>query len=807
MDFFRRLGALFSRRPEAVATSVAPADDADCIVRQICAEALAARSKSYDLPNLEKSVRWTALFPGSRERLTSVAFAALRGQRSYSDFKESYKDYYDHNKPRSLIFGSIFLADLHFEADHLLEVLQGWAGRHLASEHYSSKILLRAIEQIVAQDAVTAEVKLALRAVSDELCRRFKSSEDAVQVMGRIEQILNPPVPGQTELPPGPFTGKLREWVDTLDPEEREPWRRLFLACTEANQNAKPSGRWLRKAKQAIEEIGTNEASKRVCEMLNTVDLTYSHDRERILIGLIRAMTMMDHSAVAGPVGRLAEEWYMTKTGNAALWALSEMPGEPRAAAELFRLRESIKQPATRILIDRRLSELAQKAGTTIAALEDFSLPDFGLDRNSRLVQKFGEACVELAVTPTAITQAWTSAAGKLVKSVPTGVRDAFYEELASYRQQAKDIDAARNAQVNRLEQSWAEERTWRFSDWSKHFLCHPLRRPIVAPLIWQIGDKAVMPDGEVLKDVSGNALSFSPDDRVALWHPVMSVPHDVMAWRARTVELGLVQPIKQAHREIYVLTDAERTTRTYSNRFAAHILRQHQFTKICQSRGWRYKLQGDWDGWNLPTRSLPQNITVEYHVETLDGGDKAGSGIYLHVASDQVRFRGADRQPIALENIAPIVFSEVMRDVDLFVAVTSVANDPTWTDGGPDGRFGGYWQEWAFGELGQTAATRRELTAWIAPKLSIAGKLEITDKFLVVQGKRQKYAIHFGSSNIQILPSNRYLCIVRDGAPKEARDIKLPFEGDSLFSTILSKAFLLVDEDKIKDETILRQL
>ena len=41
---------------------------------------------------------------------------------------------------------------------------------------------------------------------------------------------------------------------------------------------------------------------------------------------------------------------------------------------------------------------------------------------------------------------------------------------------------------------------------------------------------------GEVLKDVSGNALSFSPDDRVALWHPVMSVPHDVMAWRARTV-------------------------------------------------------------------------------------------------------------------------------------------------------------------------------------------------------------------------------------------------------------------------------
>ena len=199
--------------------------------------------------------------------------------------------------------------------------------------------------------------------------------------------------------------------------------------------------------------------------------------------------------------------------------------------------------------------------------------------------------------------------------------------------------------------------------------------------------------------------------------------------------------------------------------------------------------------------------MSVEYHVEVLDGGELAESGIVLHLTSDQVRFLDVHHQPIPLENIAPIVFSEVMRDVDLFVAVTSVANDPNWTDGGPNGRHGGYWQAWAFGELGQTALMRRELVRWLVPKLSIADKLEVTEKFLVVQGKRQKYAIHFGSSNIQILPSNRYLCIVPDREPREAKEIKLPFEGDSLFSTILSKAFLLTDELLIQDETILRQL
>ena len=42
---------------------------------------------------------------------------------------------------------------------------------------------------------------------------------------------------------------------------------------------------------------------------------------------------------------------------------------------------------------------------------------------------------------------------------------------------------------------------------------------------------------------------------------------------------------------------------------------------------------------------------------------------------------------------------------------------------------------------------------------------------------------------------------------PPEANDICLPFSGDGLLSTILAKAFLLVDESKITDKTILQQL
>ena len=49
--------------------------------------------------------------------------------------------------------------------------------------------------------------------------------------------------------------------------------------------------------------------------------------------------------------------------------------------------------------------------------------------------------------------------------------------------------------------------------------------------------------------------------------------------------EIEITQPMKQAYREIYVVTDAELATRSYSNRMAAHILKQHQFSALAGGR------------------------------------------------------------------------------------------------------------------------------------------------------------------------------------------------------------------------------
>ncbi len=57
--------------------------------------------------------------------------------------------------------------------------------------------------------------------------------------------------------------------------------------------------------------------------------------------------------------------------------------------------------------------------------------------------------------------------------------------------------------------------------------------------------------------------------------------------------------------------------------------------------------------------------------------------------------------------------------------------------------------------------------------------------------------------------PNDQYLCIVpsRGGGETTTGSLYLPFEGDTVFSIILSKAFLLAEDTKIKDTTITRQL
>lgn len=794
--------------------------DAGLALGRICDQALAA-AVGFD-KKLAASSAWRALKAAPGEHQRAVLFAALHGYLS------GERRHWQVRELRKAVLTGLLRRDLPLTADHLAELLKAWLGQHHGLEYgLPGPTILGAVERYAATGELPGVLRDLLKQVRNKARRGFyplQTPNKALRSIGaRAERLLNPAAVKARPIPKGPFANWLTARLAGMPPSQQAAWQDLIALAAAGAEKSKPGKAWLASAGEAAARVGRAEVT---CELLAALDATTPDparpdDSLDILKGLVWVSAQLDHADVVGSLGRFAETCFRkvpgvgarsVSLGNAALWALAEMADEPRAAAELFRLRDRVRYSSTRRTIDGRLGDLAQASGQSVESLEDLSLPDFGLGADSRLTFELGDARAVLTLHAHAAEVQWFNAEGRALKSAPVEARKAHAAALAQMRRRVRAIEDARAGQALRLEHSWLEDREWRFAEWAERYLAHPLRRPLVEALIWRMGDHDVMVEVGVFVDVEGRPVEVAPDARVRLWHPLDAAPEQVLAWRERILDRGVTQPVKQAHREIYVLTDAERQTGVYSNRFAAHILRQHQFRALCQARGWTYDLMGGWDSGagRPPTRHLPtRGLSAEYLVEVVSAGPEANSGVKLYVATDQVRFfRGGINGPdLPLETVPPIVFSEVLRDVDLFVAISSVANDPDWTDGGPDGRHGGYWREWAFGELGQSAQTRRELIAWIVPKLSIADRLEVTDKFLIVTGMKQRYAIHFGSASIQILPGNRYLCIVPDRDPAEAARLKLPFTGDGTLSAILSKAFLLVDESQITDRTILSQL
>jgi len=161
----------------------------------------------------------------------------------------------------------------------------------------------------------------------------------------------------------------------------------------------------------------------------------------------------------------------------------------------------------------------------------------------------------------------------------------------------------------------------------------------------------------------------------------------------------------------------------------------------------------------------------------------------------------------VPLDAVPSLVFSEIMRDVDLFVGIVGIGNDPTWSDGGPDGRFREDWTRAATSELAVTAATRREVLEQLIPRLRIAERCELDDRHLIVRGDLATYKIHLGSANILMEPGGRFLCIVPKTSDSRLERLRLPFEGDRILSIILSKAFLLAADTGIKDPSIRAQI
>lgn len=666
-----------------------------------------------------------------------------------------------------------------------------------------------------------------------------------IELLGQAEGV-DADVQAYKKLSGDEFGDPLEEALNALPQDDATKWHRVFNLASTAS-GSKPTKKFLTAAEALKEKLGkewvrtqvqdwmTRACSAKIIEQTHTStflgnehswtsNTVFTPSNVTLLKGLVWICDGYRDSKTVNLVADLCEK-SMKKvpgvgpaaqaTANACLWYLEVTPGA-EATARLSRLSTAIKQKSVQKKVAAIVEKKAEAAGITTIQLEERVVPTYGLSGGQKTVMFDDYALCITVDGPGKVSQTWLKPDGSVQKTKPKFVAEkaAHKSRFNKVKNEVAALKKVLTAQRDRIDRLFAEDLEWPLEEVETYYVGHDLMCTIAGRLIWalQTGDVttgALWRNGG-WQDVSGQPVKTTSKTMVRLWHPIDWDLDEVMLWRARMAELEIIQPTKQAYREVYLLTDAERNTNVYSNRMAAHMLKQHQMATLMAARGWRYQLMGAFDDglddqWAHKS-FVTSDMSAEYLLHTnWDEENWNDAGIYLYVGTDQLRFV-RNGIPVELDTVPPRLLSETMREADLFVGVASVGNDPAWADQGPTPESRNYWQSYSFGQLDGFAETRKQVLEAVLPRLKIRDVAHIDGKFLIVEGKLNTYKIHLGSSNILMSPGDRYLCIVPGGISK-GEQVALPFEGDNRLSVILSKALMLADDDKISAPDITGQL
>ncbi|MEV4415982.1 DUF4132 domain-containing protein [Catellatospora sp. NPDC049609] len=354
---------------------------------------------------------------------------------------------------------------------------------------------------------------------------------------------------------------------------------------------------------------------------------------------------------------------------------------------------------------------------------------------------------------------------GKVLKTVPKPVRaDARY--TASREHQDLLRDQARRMRTGTIERLVATGATLGPPELAR-LRALPAGAAMLPALLWQDAAGAIGLLGDV--DTAGPVTAVHP------YHLYAS--GRLAHWQAEVVRRRLRQPVKQAFRELYLLTAAELAARDASARFAGHTVSGRVAVRLLSGRGWR--THGEYAD-HQATRPAGDGLTAALRC---DFHGYFGMG---DVELGAVRFlSGTDTVPLA--EVPPVAFSEVMRDLDLVVSVAG--RDPDRQQSGPQ------------------AQSRAEVLSALIADLGLR-KVSVDGAAALVQGSRATYRVHLTSGSIHVEPGG-HLCVVPAGfGDRPHRRLFLPFaDDDPMTSVILSKVLLLAEDDKITDPSILSQL
>jgi hypothetical protein len=241
--------------------------------------------------------------------------------------------------------------------------------------------------------------------------------------------------------------------------------------------------------------------------------------------------------------------------------------------------------------------------------------------------------------------------------------------------------------------------------------------------------------------------------------------------------EQQIQQPFKQVFRELYVITADEKERSFRSERYQGHQVQPAKTVSLLRTRGWTVSYE---DGLQRVFHKLGFMATMYAQADWFSPADVEAPTL------EYVCFHSLkDYKAMPMEEISAIVFSEVMRDVDLVVSVAHV--------GGVDP------------EASHSTMQMRGLLAEESARMFKLSNVQVKERYVLIQGKLGEYSIHLGSANV--MKKGLAINIIAVQSQHRGR-VFLPFvDDDPKSAELISKMKLLAEDHKIKDPTVLAQI
>ncbi len=398
--------------------------------------------------------------------------------------------------------------------------------------------------------------------------------------------------------------------------------------------------------------------------------------------------------------------------------------------------------------------------------------------------QQVGEVSIKISVNELGKAEVLCEKNGKVLKSVPASLKKD--ETVLAIKDVHKKLKEQYSRTVKMFEDAMETNEEFFFEELQN--LCeNPVTAAVVKSLVFVTVNGKTMGflGGQVigLYEVNGTTVTLQEDTRLRVAHA-----YDLYQsgnWSAyqeyfyRQAQEGTMrkQPFKQVFRELYVKLSEEKEM-YHSLMFAGNQIQPNKTVACLKGRKWVADYE---DG--LQKVYYKQNIIARIYAlaDWFSPSDIEAPTLEWVEFSDRKTF-----QSIAIKDVPDVIYSEVMRDVDLAVSVAHAGGvDPETSH--------------------STIEMRSVIIKFNLPLFGLKN-VKVEGTHAIIEGMLGKYSVHLGSGVIHQLGGHQINVLPVHSQSRGK--LFLPFiDEDPKTAEIMSKIVLFAKDEKIKEPYILDQL